>query len=343
VDRKTLNACGTELAAVLAEVGLDDARVVPSRSGGGADGAGELLVMADGASFPVEVLARSDLRPVHARELADLDRHRTGMVFADRIALRTRQTLSEKGWGWLDRRRGHVRLWHTGLRIDSPVTPRVLPDDGPRAKNPFTPSGRQLALWLLMHPDEQASPRGIGRQLDISAGQVSNLLGALGAQALLRRDRRPLVPELFWALVEQWHPKRYPVVALPETVAGGDSELRVDEWVLTDAVAALALGAPLVVDAAHPPDLYVPDEATLSWILSRSELAPQYGHRGATVAVAPTPLVCDPSTSHVLDGFEWPVAHAVVVALDLATDRSRGRQVVEEWDPQVTPEVARVW
>ena len=90
-------------------------------------------------------------------------------------------------------------------------------------------------------------------------------------------------------------------------------------------------GAPLVVRPDTPPDLYVPDERVLSWLLARSVVAADWPHRTVSVAVAPTPLVCDPRLRH--PGDEWPLAHPVVVALDLATDRGRGRQVVDEWDP----------
>jgi hypothetical protein len=34
----------------------------------------------------------------------------------------------------------------------------------------------------------------------------------------------------------------------------------------------------------------------------------------------------------------WPLAHPVAVALDLAQDRARGREILDDWSP---PE--RVW
>jgi hypothetical protein len=335
------------MQGALLELGLDGARVVVSDTPRRA-ATGELLVMVDGATHPVAVLARADFRPVHASELPQLDRHEVGMVFADRIAARTRETLRERGWGWFDRRRGHLRLWQPGLRVDALVSPRLAPDRGPRARNPFTPAGRELALWLLLHPDEVASPRAIARALDISAGQVSNLLAALEAHALLRRDRRPLVPELFWALVEQWQPRRYALLALPQIDAHTDPELRPDEWVLSDTMAAMAVGAPMVVGNDYPPDLYVPDERVLSWVLHRYDTAPEYERRAATVAVAPARLVCDerlrrPGPLGGMGGWTGSVAHPVVVALDLATDRARGREAVTQWDPDPVLGVTRVW
>lgn len=329
---------------MLTELGLEEPRVSVSTSDPMDGTAGSLLVMVDGVTVPVAVLHRADFRPVHASELPTLGRHEAGMVFADRIAERTRDTLRERGWGWLDRRRGHLRLWQPGLRVDAGIAPRVRTEPGPRARNPFTPAGITLALWLLVHPDEPASPRGIARELSISPGQVSNLLSAFEAHALLRRDRRPLVPELFWALVEQWRPRRYALVGWPPPDGLGAPELRIAEWVLSDSTAAAAVGAPIVVGGEHPPDYYLPDDEVLRWVLHRSSTAPEYEQRSASVAVAPTSLVCDPR----LHGPPGPdglvdLAHPVVVALDLATDRARGREAISAWEPDPALGVVRVW
>jgi hypothetical protein len=345
VGQRTLNDLGNELQGALTELDLDDPRVSVSASEPPEGAAGSLLVMVDGVTLPVSVLHRSDFRPVHASELPALGRHEGGMVFADRIAERTRETLRERGWGWLDRRRGHLRLWQPGLRIDADITPRVIAESGPRARNPFTPAGVTLALWLLLHPDVPASPRGLARELSISPGQVSNLLAALETHALLRRDRRPLVPELFWALVEQWRPRRYPLLAWPPPEGTGAPELRADEWVVTDSVAAASYGAPIVVASDAPPDFYVPGDDVLRWVLHRTQSAPEYEKRAASIAVAPTPLVCDPRLRRAAtageDGFA--VAHPVVVALDLGTDRARGREALSEWEPDPALGMKRVW
>lgn len=341
MDHRTLNELAAELAAAVADTGVDAAVDALDLVG---DHLGSVRLRADGRSADLLVARRADLRPVHASELVDAAGAdgRRGVVIADRIAERSRQTLREHGWGWLDRRRGHLRIWVPGLRIDSPVTPTRGRDEVRPPTNPFTPAGRTLALWMLAHPDVPASPRALHRELGISAGQVSNLLRAFDAASLVRRDRTPLVPELFWALVEQWWPRRHGLAALPSHAElAASPELQVDRWVLTDSVAAVRFGAPLVVRPDAPPDLYVPDERVLSWLLARSVVAADWPHRTVSVAVAPTPLVCDPRLRH--PGDEWPLAHPVVVALDLATDRGRGRQVVDEWDPTPASGIRRVW
>lgn len=339
MDRRTLNDLASELQAALADAGVP-AAVEPLDPTD--DGEGEVRVEADGRSLPVLVATRADLRPVHADQLAPPGDDRAAVVVADRIAERSRQVLREAGWGWLDRRRGHLRLWAPGLRIDTNVAPSVVAEVAPKVANPFTPAGRDLSLWLLAHPTESASPRKLHRELGISAGQISNLLQALEGENLLRKDRTPLLPELFWALAEHWSPRRHALASLPtEAERAAATELRADRWVLTDTVAAVALGAPVVAGSSAPPDLYLPDERSLSWLLGRSVVAPDWSQRAATVAVAPTPLVCDPRLRRT--GDHWPLAHPVVVALDLATDRGRGRTVVEEWEPDPASGVIRVW
>lgn len=339
MDHRTLNELARELQVGLR--GLDlPAQVEPGRVLD--HSRGELIVDLDGRSIRTQVISRSDLRPVHADEVPRLDDADAGIVFADRIADRSREVLRQRGWGWLDRRRGRLRLWATGVRVDALVPPTLAPEVTAGAANPFTPAGRQLALWLLTHPDEHASPRALHRELGISASQISNLLAALSAEALLRKDRRPLVPELFWALAEHWRPVRHPIVSLPGPAElAASPELGVDRWVATDTAAALAYGAPVVASADYPVDLYLPTERSLSWLLGRSVRAAEPGQRSATVAVAPSPLVCDSRLRR--DGSPWPLAHPVVVALDLAVDRGRGREVLEGWDPAADLGVTRVW
>lgn len=340
VDHRTLNDLAGEVADALTELGIDP-RVEPGEMR--PDGQGELLVAVDGRTLALRVVARSDLRPVHADSLPMLDREtHAGIVVADRIAERSREILRERGWGWLDRRRGALRVWAPGLRIDAAIAPTVAREAPTAAPNAFTPSGRTLVLWLLTHPEEHASPRALHRELGISASQVSMLLGALKADALLRKDRRPLLPELFWALAEQWRPTRQAVVSLPTPAElGAAGQVRADRWVMTDTRAALAYGAPVTRSAEHPPDLYVPDARALAWSMARAVRAPEWSQRTATVAVAPTPLACDPRLRSA--GDPWPLAHPVVVALDLAADRAGGREMLDHWQPGEGSGITRVW
>jgi hypothetical protein len=344
VDQRTLNELADELREVFVRLGVPgsvEAGVVR------ADGPGELVLTADGRTVTIAVTTRADLRPAQAKELPQVggtDQAATGMVFADRLADNTREVLRDRGWGWFDRRRGHLRLWAAGLRLDATVEPTAPIDDTTRVRDPFSAAGRRLALWLLLHPNDPASPRAISRELGVSAGQISNLLGALKAESLLRRDRTPLVPELFWALAERWKPKRHALASMPpHAELAAATELQTKQWVLSDTRAASAYGAPVAAGPAYPPDLYVPDQKALTWLMNRSVVAPDFSQRVATVAVVPTSLACEARFRRRDPHEQWPLAHPVVVALDLAVDRSRGREVVEQWDPDPSLDVERVW
>ena len=145
-------------------------------------------------------------------------------------------------------------------------------------------------------------------------------LAPIREAALLDGDRA-LIPELFWALAEAWNPAR---VALAETPPEGTG-------VLSGMVAAAELGAPVAIAADSPPDLYVTD-ATEVRALERRFGTTSGPSRRASVAVQPTPLV----TSTAVDRR----AHVLFVALDLAQDRSRGREILDSWQPT---EARRVW
>lgn len=344
MDQRTLNELAGELRAAFVELGLDPTiELGPIR----ADGPGVLVVTADGITIDVAVTTRADLRPGQAKELPAVGGAAptaAGLVFADRLAENTRAVLQQRGWGWLDRRRGNLRLWTPGLRLDAAVAPTVAAEPAGRVRDPFSASGRRLALWLLLHPHDPASPRAISRELGVSAGQISNLLRALADDALLRRDKTPLVPELFWALSEHWKQRRHALLSMPpQAELAAAPELQTRQWVMGDTRAASVYGAPVAVAPDYPPDLYVPDQKTLTWLLNRSVMAPDYAQRIATVAVVPDPLACEARFRRRDPNEPWPLAHPVVVALDLAVDRNRGREIVEQWDPDPSLDVERVW
>ena len=92
-----------------------------------------------------------------------------------------------------------------------------------------------------------------------------------------------------------------------------------------------------------PPDFYVPDNGVLA--LARSLLgSAEYGSHACTVAVAPSPYVCwrRYDRSHAFHT-EFLAPSPVVAALDLAADPARGREMLELWSRDLSPEVRRVW
>jgi hypothetical protein len=131
-----------------------------------------------------------------------------------------------------------------------------------------------------------------------------------------------------------------------------DLELNLDEgqigargvpgWVVAGDVGAAASGARIVVSSGAPPDFYVPSEAVLRRAARRLDRC-SYDERAATVAVAPSALVAlerFDAASFATPWLHWPVAHPVVIALDLAKDLARGREILEDWTPEG---FRRVW
>ena len=100
---------------------------------------------------------------------------------------------------------------------------------------------------------------------------------------------------------------------------------------LTDTQAALLLGAPVIASNDDPPDFYVPQAAVVEAAVSH--FGPSRGQPAATIRPARYAGI------HTAEPFRRTksgiaVAHPVVVALDLAHDRARGREIVEAWDPK---------
>src|SRR5207248_7248828 len=102
------------------------------------------------------------------------------------------------------------------------------------------------------------------------------------------------------------------------------------DWVVTDTQAALILGAPVIASSDGPPDFYVPQPSIVDAAVSH--FGPARGRAAATVRlIRYTGISSDAPFQRTPAGIQ--VAHPVVVALDLAHDRARGREVVEAWDP----------
>jgi hypothetical protein len=161
----------------------------------------------------------------------------------------------------------------------------------------------------------------------------------------LTSANEPVVPELFWELARVWRRAPQPLAGLPEPGRGSQNALlqlglHEDQgWALTDTLAARAWGMPMVVSPGYPPDFYVPTIIALQRAVAQFGRAERAEERACTVAVAPVPLVCRWREDR--PGEHWKVANHIVVALDIAKDEARGREILERWNP---PDgVSRVW
>lgn len=259
------------------------------------------------------------------------------VLVADEIPEASRNALARAGWGYLDRR-GHLRVMDTTsmLLIDVEVDPLVR--STPRPREPIRgASGISYAAALLMEPDEPPSIRGIARRARLSVSTVAEAARSIRDAALIGRDGRPLIPDLFWALSDAWRPERIPLLGKPKPgeesttaalrVFGDPAE---PGWAVTGDVAAVSYDAPLAVGAGSPPDFYVPGRLTATNAARTYGIAPDPSVASCTVAVAPTLLACAPrfeASGRKGGVVEFLLVHPVFVALDLASDKARGAEI----------------
>jgi hypothetical protein len=311
-----------------------------------------VLLDADGRHIVVEIKRLSTPAPGQvARLAADGGRSARAdalhVLVADRISDAARSELRSHRWGWLDLR-GHLRLVGQGLFIDVDV-PQVK-GRAERA-NAFSGSaGLEISCSLLLEPDVRHGVRDLARSLNRSSSTVSEVLGVLRRQGLVTPDGRGVIPDLFWETAGAWRPRPVLLMNLPRP--GSESinsvlGLGLDDieeqpgWALTGTLAAAAYGAPVAARSDHPPDFYVPNSTILRRATRLLGLAADADHRRATVCVASVPAVCeqrvDPAGQEAktwaISDEHWPLANPLFVALDLAHDVGRGREILDGWHP----------
>lgn len=308
-----------------------------------------VLRLPDGRFVAVELKTASAPTPESVRRLSRRrpQANQIRVLVADRLFEPARRAADAAGWSWLDLR-GHLRLVAPGLFVDTDVEP-IRRVGSTSAKDAVAGrSGISLALALLMQPTDPPGVREIARWSGLSASAISQARQRLDEVSLLEQNGFPLVPELFWELVDAWAStvERFPVGRHPNPTDSSDllqlglEDIRKPGWAVAGATAAIEWGAPLVQGGAATVDYYVPSAVAVR----RALLALGEGKIGgpvARIAPAPSQLVVTPRYELRRGLTEFPLVHPVVAALDLALDPSRGREVLEEWSP---PEAfTRVW
>jgi hypothetical protein len=362
-----------DLAAVVGDLGLG----VVHGQGPLSAGSPDLIVDVGAAAVPIVVVALAAPTPTTAAGVVGSTRVKSGqlpVLVGDRLSESVRALLREAKWGWLDRR-GHVRLWGGGLFVDTPFTPAagaVVPAHSRSRDVLASEVGIAVALELLIRPEHVPTGRPLAARIGRSPSATAQALADLRERSLIRASGSPLVPELFWELASHWKPSAVPVASLPDPrdietggVLGYDPDhttavpvVAADAtaalaapvppmdpgWAVGDTVAAQAWGAPVVAHRNYPPDFYVPSERMLRLAVAKLGPALSGDRRAATIAVSPAPGVCRyrySATPGRRQPLKYPVVHPVVVALDLARDASRGKEILESWRP---PEgITRVW
>jgi hypothetical protein len=295
--------------------------------------------------FEVKARAVAALHPAPAAQDARL------LVVADVLPGPVADAFRERHISWFDRR-GHLRLEAPGLLVDTDVTPRPRQPARGDHEVPDEPFGRgratiEVALALLLSPQDPPGVRELARETSLSPSSVSTARDRLQRASLVTDEGIPLLPELFWELARRWRPRWHPLASPPDTQSPTPA-FSAGRWVASGDVAGAAYGAPLVVGSAAPGRYYVDSPAELRrarHALGDGDPAEAPAH----VAVAPSRLVHTRAEEHVRSmAVPWemgPFAPYVVVALDLAGDPSRGREIVTSWTdtPDGTRAVWRRW
>lgn len=281
-------------------------------------------LLADGTTIALPLLERAHPHPGEVAELVSAA-DGPALIVADRLSEGARQVLRDAGWSWLDRR-GHIRVWVPGLRIDTPIG---LGGDLARgtSTSPWTPVGFEVALHALIHPDEEVSARRIARDTGRSPGGTQEILARFVSEGLVGRSSRlPLLPDLFWETSARWPDDGWTRLGVPLSevvhLAAPSVPVRVDERAAT-------LGGARIAAAGDLPARCYLDRAGLRRV--RPAAAAKGDDVHTWVRTAPVRWLPE------LEGFEpdpdhpWRVAHPVLCAIRLAGEGARGREIVEDW------------
>lgn len=327
-----------------------DARL-PDRFGEASESRGDLLLVEpDGIATMVELKRRALVDEKTAERL--LAGHAATcealLVVADRVTESARRALSVTGAGYYDLR-GHLALHARGLVLNAHV-PAVKERPTAQADALTGKAGLEVATSLLMAPGRRVAVRELARDLGRSASTVSNVLAALRHDDLIDEANTVAGTELFWRVVQRWPSKR---IHLTRPPLPGDSSLasplrfgiHIEDdpvgWALTDSAAANAYGAPLASRTDQVLDFFVPDESVLRRATNLLGVSDSPMQARVTIRLAPVPEVVRHRVHPPDNPYEWPLTHLLFVALDLAQDQGRGREILEAWTP--TEPWHRVW
>lgn len=333
-------------------------------------GPGQVTLDVGGVTWPAAVIARSSVSVRDVQELIAAEGRGARIIVAKQLSAEAKDAITEHnrslrafGWSWLDRR--------GELQLNNPKTSATLQFQGekpgqqgaaggiwplaaPSSDGPIRGrAGIGCAAALLLDPDHPPSIRAIARQAGMSHGAIGEAMKLLQSSGLIRPTGRPELPDLFWALAAVWRPTRAtPLASLPTEQVAHRLRANFDDpaatetisgWCVAGDEATLTWGAPMFI-AGSRPWIWVPAEADARRV-ERAIDAASWDDCRAVVAVPPTALVTRhrvwPEPNHGPLPF-LPTAHPLFLALDLAQDPSRGREILEQWHPD-QPRITRVW
>lgn len=339
MNERTLNSenpttAAAELKAVLEELGIAATFAAPEDTDADLLLPGHVFVQVKSASRPsLAHLQRWGLEEHQAKPP-----ERIVVLVADWIDPGLREELKLASWGWLERA-GHLRLVAGGFHVDREIDSLLSPEVRPR--NPLRrDSGLAVALELLAlrasTPSDapwDVTVRDVATASGVSVGSAHKAITELTELALLGEDGAPR-SSLFWSVAREWVVQWF-ALSEPPTPRVSETVQRLlrfrldalDEagWAAAGDGAAAAYGAPIVAEG--PPRLLLPDRRALTWALRTfGEAADE---RSATAFVAVPPTAAAVRLRHRAD--PWPLARAIVIAIELASSGPRGREALMQW------------
>jgi hypothetical protein len=315
--------------------------------------------------WPAKVIARDAVSESVAEQLVKTEARSSKIVVANQLSAeardvfaRTNESSGTFGWSWLDRR-GELQLSHwnaigvvhfdRGALADRAALPGGWRVAAPASDGPIRGrAGISYAAALLLDPTRRPSIRDVATAAGMSHGAVGEAAKALRMSGLILPDGGPEVPDLFWALAAVWGPTRItPVASLPTLDQAKYWRAETDDLekpglAIGGDDAAAAWGAPLFA-AGGRPWIWVPAEPDARRA-ERSLTSATWEDYAAVIAVPPSLLVCRyrQRPPGRLNPPFLPTAHPLFLALELAQDPARGREILEQWTPD-DPKVHRVW
>lgn len=315
--------------------------------------------------WPAMVLACDAVSLRDAQRLIATEGRGSKIVVANQMSSEAKDFLTEQnaasrnhGWSWLDRR-GELALNHpkaSGViqfdldAIDrNPARPGGWGLASPRSDGPIRGrAGISYAAAALLDPTRRPSIREVGAAAEMSHGAVGEAAKLLRDTGLIRSDGQPEIPDLFDALADAWGATRIaPVARVPTRKYADRLHANADDldrtgWGLGGDEAALVWGAPMFL-AGSRPWIWVPSDADVRRA-TRTLEATSWDESRAVFAAAPTLLVCRTRLrppAKVQPPY-LPTIHPLFLALELAQDRARGREILDQWTPD-DPQIHRVW
>lgn len=334
------------------------------KPGNDPDSRADLVFMTADEAVVVEVKYRSLVTDDAARRLLDQNRGTEDalLVVGDRVTesarklLTSDQAISSRGGGYLDLR-GRLAFRTEHMIIDAPVEPLDDDLDGRRARrDPLSgKAGLEVATAILMQPHRGLPVRELARFLGRSPSTVSDILSALRLDSVLDASNKLTGTGLFWEVADRWATSTTylgiapdpsdPIVSGPLRLGAIDPDTAdaVDRegWALTGTSAAAAYGAPVAIRSSQPLDFYLPDAAIHRRARTLLGATTSASDAAACIRVAPVPAVVRQRVDPIISTSPWPLAHPLFVALDLAQDIGRGREILADWTPP--DRWTRVW